>query len=74
VFGYSLSQAHAALDDIKREAGGFVEAAPPPRLADWATTPTRTSDAYLVQIALANGLRLATFDAGIQDPAAELIA
>lgn len=74
VFGYTLTQAHDALQAMRRETGGFVEAAPSPRLAIWATTPARTSDAYLVQIARANALALATFDAGITDPAAELIA
>ena len=58
---------------MKREAGCFVEAAPSPRLAAWATTPARTSDAYLVQVARANGLTVATFDSGIANPAAELI-
>jgi predicted nucleic acid-binding protein len=74
VFGYSLSQAQDALEAIKRESGGFVDAAPSPRLATWAATPARTSDAYLVQIAQVNDLKLATFDSGIADPAAELIA
>jgi hypothetical protein len=32
-----------------------------------------TSDAYLGQIARENGMRLATFDRGIKDTAAELI-
>jgi predicted nucleic acid-binding protein len=74
VFGYTLPQAHEALAAIKRESGGFVEMAPSPRLAIWATTPARTSDAYLVQVARTNDLKLATFDSGIADPAAELIA
>ena len=73
VFGYTLAQAQDALRDIKREAGGFVESAPSPDLADWATTAARTSDAYLVQVAKANGLRLATFDRSIKDMSAELI-
>jgi predicted nucleic acid-binding protein len=71
-FGYTLVEAQAALDDIKREAGGFVGDAPSPRLASWST-PTRTSDAYLAQVAQANGLKLATFDTGIKDPVVELI-
>ena len=32
VFGYSLAQAAAALAELKQHAGGFVEAAPSPRL------------------------------------------
>jgi predicted nucleic acid-binding protein len=74
VFGYTLAQAHDALVAIKGQAGGFVESAPSPHLASWATSAARTSDAYLVQVAQANGLRLATFDAAIKDPAVELIA
>jgi hypothetical protein len=73
LFGYALTQAQDALETIRSQAGGFVETAPPPRLASWAGTAARTSDAYLVQIAQASGLRLVTFDEGIKDPAAELI-
>jgi predicted nucleic acid-binding protein len=74
VFGYTLPQAQDALDNLKEQVDGFVEMAPSPRLATWAVTAARTSDAYLVQVARANGLKLATFDSGIQDPFAELIA
>lgn len=65
VFGYSLEQAQAALVEIKQKLGGFVAAAPSPRLPSWAVTGARTSDGYLVQLADKNGLRLATFDTGI---------
>jgi len=74
VFGYTLEQAQEAADRLRREAGGFVGTAPPPRLAAWATSPARTSDAYFVQIAAAHNLKLATFDEHIEDPAAVLIA
>jgi predicted nucleic acid-binding protein len=73
VFGYSLSQAADALALLKKNAGGFIDAAPPPRLPAWASTAAKTSDAYLTQIARENGMRLATFDSGIGDAAAELI-
>jgi predicted nucleic acid-binding protein len=73
VFGYSLAQAHTAAGKLRREAGGFIEHAPMPRLAAWATTPARTSDAYLVQVATAHGLKLATFDERIPDDGVELI-
>jgi predicted nucleic acid-binding protein len=73
VFAYTLHQAQDALASIKGEAGGFVKTAPSPRLAAWADTAARTADAYLAQIARTNGLRLATFDAGIKDPVTELI-
>ena len=73
VFGYSLSQATGALASLKENAGGFVDVAPSPRLPFWASTAGKTSDAYLAQVAHENGMRLATFDAGIRDAVAELI-
>jgi predicted nucleic acid-binding protein len=73
VFGYSLHQAADALAVIKHHAGGYILAAPAPRLPTWASTAAKTSDAYLVQIARENGMRLATFDRGIKDTAAEFI-
>jgi predicted nucleic acid-binding protein len=73
VFGYTLRQAAAELAQIRKEAGGFVEHAPSPSLPAWANTPARTSDGYLVQVAASLGMKLATLDGGINDPAAELI-
>jgi predicted nucleic acid-binding protein len=73
VFGYSLAQAAEALAMLKENAGGFVGGAPSPRLPSWASTAVKTSDAYLVQVARENGMRLATFDKGIKDSVAELI-
>ena len=73
VFGYSLAQATAALAELKQHAGGFVEAAPSPRLPAWASAAAKTSDAYLTQLARENKLRLATHDAGIKDGVVELI-
>jgi predicted nucleic acid-binding protein len=74
VFGYSLAQATSALASLKRHTKGFVEKAPSPRLAAWGSTAAKTSDAYLAQIARENGMRLATFDSGIKDSVAHLIA
>ena len=73
VFGYSLTQAVGALSLLKSHLGGFIEVAPSPRLPRWASTGAKTSDAYLTQLARENGMRLATFDSGIKDAAAELI-
>jgi len=73
VFGYSLSQAQAALATLRRHAGGFVALAPSPRLSSWAATAAKTSDAYLAQIARENSLRLATFDTGIAEAVVEPI-
>ena len=52
---------------------GFVEHAPSPKLPHWVTTAARTSDGYLVQLAAAAGLTVATFDARTTDPAVALI-
>jgi predicted nucleic acid-binding protein len=65
VFGYSLAEAQEALKEMKSHLFGFVSQAPSPQLASWAKEPAKTSDAYLVQIAQANGLQLATFDTKI---------
>jgi len=73
VFGYSLHQASGALTVLKQNAGGFIEIAPSPRLPAWSLNAARTSDGYLTQIARENKMRLATFDCGIDDAAAELI-
>lgn len=73
VFGYSLAQATEALAELKQHAGGFVGAAPSPRLPAWASSAAKTSDAYLTQVARANKLRLATHDTGIKDGVVELI-
>ncbi len=62
VFSYTLEQAQLALAATKAECGGFVASAPSPRLATWATSAGRTTDAYLAQLAAANHLTLATFD------------
>lgn len=73
VFGYSCQQAAAELSAMKKGIG-FIESAPSPKLPGWVTTAARTSDGYLVQLAAMAGATLATFDAGIKDPAVELIA
>ncbi len=74
VFGYSLADATTALAAIRSRTAGFVVKAPPPQLRPWATTAGRTSDAYLVQIAEENRLKLATFDRDIRDPSITVIA
>lgn len=73
VFDYSLPQASDALASLKVHTGGFVAKAPSPRLPRWAGNPAKTSDGYLAQIAKENGMKLATFDAGIDDPVADFI-
>ena len=65
VYRFSLDQAQMALVEMKRAMGGFVASAPSPKLAAWSTTAAKTSDAYLTQVATANGMKLATFDTEI---------
>jgi predicted nucleic acid-binding protein len=64
-FDYTLRDSQSALAEIKRAAGGFIAAAPSPILPAWSATAARTSDAYLIQLAISAGLKLATFDLGI---------
>lgn len=73
VFSYSLLQASDALASMKGSMGGFLATAPSPRLPSWAANPAKTSDGYLTQLARENNMKLGTFDAGINDPVAELI-
>ena len=65
VFRLSLVEAQAALAEMKTHARGFIAEAPTPRLDAWAVKASQTSDAYLLQIAEANGAKLATLDTGI---------
>lgn len=65
VFGYELPQAQTALRSIKQRLGGFIDVSPPPQLPAWASSPAKTSDAYLAQLATTHGVTLATFDRGI---------
>ncbi len=74
VFDYSLPQAAESLQSIKVQLEGFIEKAPSPRLPNWASKAAKTSDAYLVQLAKDNDMRLATLDSGIKDPTALRIA
>ena len=74
VFGYSVRQASGELTRIRKTTGGFVDHVPAPNLPEWANTPARTLDGYLVQLAASLGMKLATLDGGISHPAAELIS
>ena len=73
-YGLSLGEAQTALAYLKRQAGGFIADAPSPNLAEWSTTASKTTDAYLCQLAHAHGMQLATFDNAIKDTAAYLIS
>ncbi len=73
-FRYTRAQAQQELAGLKREIGHYLPALPPPVLPAWVTAHAHTTDAYLCQVARAHGLRLATFDQGIRDPTALLLA
>ena len=70
-YGVSLADAQKDLAEIKQKLGGFIEKSPAPHLPAWSSQFTKTTDAYLLQLAKSAGLELATFDTGI--PGATLI-
>ena len=70
-FRYDAAQAAAALHRLKAQIGEYAAELPPPRLPAWATAASRTTDAYLAQLAEHHGASLATFDMDI--PGATLI-
>ena len=74
VYGYDRQTAENALDLVKRDVTGYIDALPSPRLARWVLSHKQTTDAYLCQLARAHGMQLATFDHGIKDGAAFLIS
>ena len=71
--GLTRREADEALDDIRKLVGGYVANCPRPKLAKWAVTGAKTTDAYLCQLAAAHKMQLATFDSDIKDAAAFLI-
>ena len=73
VFAYDKAMAQAALQRIKSSTDSFIDDAPSPRLPNWVKTAGQTTDAYLVQLARTNKLKLATFDRKIRDSSAQLI-
>jgi len=72
-YHYTREMAENALALIKRDITGYIDTLPPPRLATWANKHSETTDSYLCQLAAANGMKLATFDHNIKDPAVCLI-
>ena len=68
-YGYDISTAEGALAKIRRDVHGYIDTLPPPRMARWVLSHKHTTDAYLCQLAAANGMRLATFDTSIKDAA-----
>jgi predicted nucleic acid-binding protein len=64
-YGVSLTDALKDLADLKKRIVHFVEKSPSPSLPAWADTASKTTDAYLMQLAKSAGLQLATFDTGI---------
>jgi len=69
-YNYTLEMAQTALAKIKQDFPAYIADHPPPRLAKWASTHRHTTDAYLCQLAAKHGMKLATFDTAIKDPAA----
>ena len=72
-YKFDRATAERALAYAKQNITGYIDTLPPPRLAAWANKHSETTDSYLCQLAAANGMKLATFDQNIKDPAACLI-
>jgi predicted nucleic acid-binding protein len=70
--GYTSHRAQEWLEAFQEKIGGRIEKAPLPKLPV-TSTPPRSTDDYLCQIAKENSMRLATFDTGISDTVAEII-
>jgi len=75
-YGYSLADARAMLRQHKRDGVRYLATLPRPAdvLPDWVEAHSQTTDGYLCAVAASHDLKLATFDTGINDPSAELIA
>jgi len=74
LYFFTCPMAEKLLAGIKRYAvHGYVGAMEEPHMPSWVLSHKQTTDAYLCQLAAANGMKLATLDAGIKDSAAYLI-
>ena len=73
-FGATMTDARKALADfIQDDAPGFVAADARALDGKTATNSKSTTDFYLANLAAAHGLKLATFDVGINHAAVEQI-
>jgi predicted nucleic acid-binding protein len=66
-------EADNGLAMIRKLAGGYLSECLPPKLAHWAASHKQTTDAYLCQLAAANGMKLATFDTNMKDTTVHVI-
>ena len=73
--GYSVADARAMLQQHRRDGVGYLAALPRPAemLPAWVQSHRETTDGFLCAVAASHGLKLATFDTGINDASAELI-
>ena len=76
--GANFGEAETALTQFVATLGpryGFIERPPPAAIlrGQGVRTHKDVSDLYLCELAVANGARLATLDAGIKHPAATVI-
>lgn len=74
-YGFSAGDARAMLRQLRRDGVGYLAslASPANLLPKWVEDHHQTTDGYLCAVAAAHGLKLATFDTGITDPAVERI-
>lgn len=70
--GFAIGDSRRLLVAFRASGVVYVGALPSPadHLPAWAVRHAHTTDAYLCAVAREHGLRLATFDSGIKDPAA----
>ncbi len=60
----------------QRDGVGYLATLPRPAdvMPDWVQGHNQTTDGYICAVAASHGLKLATFDTGIDDRSVELIA
>ncbi len=70
--GFAIGDSRKLLLAFRASGVGYIGHLPSPadRLPSWVARHAHTTDAYLCAVAREHNLRLATFDAGIKDPAA----
>ncbi len=75
-YGYSVADARTMLRQHQRDGVGYLATLPRPAevMPDWVQGHNQTTDGYLCAVAASHGLKLATFDSGIDDRSVEFIA
>ncbi|MEO6245706.1 MAG: PIN domain-containing protein [Opitutaceae bacterium] len=74
-YGFTIGDSRKLLQAFRASGPAYIGTLPSPadRLPTWAARHGHTTDAYLCMVAQEHGLRLATFDTSIRDPAVLLL-